>query len=63
MTSASIVPQADLAFAIMVAIPLGLAALVILVPIVLTMALAAWAAAQWALGRGDAVVRASLDQR
>ena len=58
----STISQADLAVAILVAIPLGLAALALLLAAVLLATLAGCAAASWALRRANEAVLGSADE-
>jgi hypothetical protein len=54
--------QADLAVAVLLAIPLGLAVLAMLLAAVLLVALAGCAAASWILGRANEAVLGSAEE-
>ena len=62
MALISTISQADLAVAILVAIPLGLAALALLLAAVLVAVLAGCAAGRWALRRANEAVLGSADE-
>ncbi|MGD9734090.1 MAG: hypothetical protein AB7V58_00540 [Solirubrobacterales bacterium] len=59
MPVVSTISQADLAIAFLLAIPLGLAALIFLLAAVMVAALAGCTAAKWALRRANAAVLGS----
>jgi hypothetical protein len=58
----SVLSQVDVAVAVLIAIPLGLAALALLLATVLLVALAGCAAASWALRRANQAVLGSAEE-
>lgn len=58
----SLLSQVDVAVAVLIAIPLGLAALALLLAAVLLAALAGCVAASWALHRANEAVLGSADE-
>ena len=62
MPPISVLSQVDVAVAVLLAIPLGLAALALLLATVLLIALAGCAAASWALRRANEAVLGSAGE-